>query len=58
MSIILVGGGSRSGKSRHALTLARQQGSRLGFLATAQAFDDEMRDRIGKHQQEDRKSVV
>ena len=52
MSIILVGGGSRSGKSSHALTLARQHGTRLGFLATAQAFDDEMRDRIGKHQQE------
>ena len=52
MSIILVGGGSRSGKSNYALTLARQHGTRLGFLATAQAFDDEMRDRINKHQQE------
>ena len=50
--IILIGGGSRSGKSSHALTLARQHGGRLGFLATAQAFDDEMRDRISKHQQE------
>ena len=52
MPIILVGGGSRSGKSRHALTLAKQLGTRLGLLATAQAFDDEMRDRIGKHQKE------
>jgi len=50
--ILLVGGGSRSGKSRHALTLARRYGPRRGFLATAQAFDDEMRDRIRKHQEE------
>ena len=52
MPILLVGGGSRSGKSRHALTLARRYGPRRGFLATAQAFDDEMRDRIRKHQEE------
>lgn len=52
MSIVLVGGGSRSGKSRHALTLARRYGPRRGFLATAQAYDDEMRDRIAKHQEE------
>jgi adenosylcobinamide kinase / adenosylcobinamide-phosphate guanylyltransferase len=52
MSIVLVGGGSRSGKSRYALTLARKCGGRLGFLATAQPFDDEMRSRIQKHQQD------
>ena len=52
MPILLVGGGSRSGKSRHALELARRYGPRRGFLATAQAFDDEMRDRIHKHQLE------
>jgi adenosylcobinamide kinase / adenosylcobinamide-phosphate guanylyltransferase len=52
MSIILVGGGARSGKSTHALTLARERGTRLGFLATAQALDHEMRDRIGRHQAE------
>lgn len=50
MSIILVGGGSRSGKSRHSLEIAKRFGPRRGFLATAQAFDDEMRDRIVKHQ--------
>jgi adenosylcobinamide kinase / adenosylcobinamide-phosphate guanylyltransferase len=50
MSIVLVGGGSRSGKSKYALTLARKCGGRLGFLATAQPFDDEMRSRIQKHQ--------
>lgn len=52
MSILLVGGGSRSGKSRQALVLARRFGPRKGFLATAQAFDDEMRDRIRKHREE------
>lgn len=52
MPLIVVGGGSRSGKSRHALELARSKGKRLGFIATAQAFDDEMRDRIRKHQHE------
>jgi adenosylcobinamide kinase/adenosylcobinamide-phosphate guanylyltransferase len=50
--IILIGGGSRSGKSRHALQLARARGRRLGFIATAQPLDDEMRERIQAHQQE------
>ena len=52
MAITLIGGGSRSGKSRHAVQLARQRGRRLGFIATAQALDDEMRERIHVHQQE------
>jgi adenosylcobinamide kinase/adenosylcobinamide-phosphate guanylyltransferase len=52
MAIILIGGGSRSGKSRQALRLARERGRRLGFIATAQALDDEMRERIRVHQQE------
>jgi adenosylcobinamide kinase/adenosylcobinamide-phosphate guanylyltransferase len=52
MAIILIGGGSRSGKSRQALQLARQRGRRLGFIATAQGLDDEMRERIRVHQQE------
>ena len=52
MAIILIGGGSRSGKSRQALQLARQRGRRLGFIATAEALDDEMRERIRVHRQE------
>jgi adenosylcobinamide kinase/adenosylcobinamide-phosphate guanylyltransferase len=52
MSIILVGGGARSGKSRHALELARKRGSRLVFLATAESFDEEMAARIAKHRVE------
>ena len=52
MRTVLVGGGSRSGKSRYALELARARGSRLAFLATAQAFDQEMADRIALHREE------
>jgi adenosylcobinamide kinase/adenosylcobinamide-phosphate guanylyltransferase len=53
MSLILVGGGARSGKSRHALHLARQAGQRLAFIATAaRSNDDEMRRRIDLHQRE------
>jgi adenosylcobinamide kinase / adenosylcobinamide-phosphate guanylyltransferase len=47
MSITLVIGGARSGKSRYAESLAHEP---KFYLATAQAFDDEMRDRIAKHQ--------
>ena len=47
--MILIGGGARCGKSDLALALARRLGPRRLFLATAQAGDDEMRDRIGRH---------
>jgi adenosylcobinamide kinase / adenosylcobinamide-phosphate guanylyltransferase len=47
--IILVGGGTRSGKSDFALSVARSLGTRRLFVATAQAGDDEMRERIGRH---------
>lgn len=49
MAITLIGGGSRSGKSSFGLAYARKHGGRLAFVATAQALDDEMRDRIAKH---------
>jgi adenosylcobinamide kinase/adenosylcobinamide-phosphate guanylyltransferase len=52
MAITLIGGGSRSGKSQQALQFARARGRRLGFIATAQPLDDEMRERIRAHQQE------
>ncbi|MEG3165999.1 bifunctional adenosylcobinamide kinase/adenosylcobinamide-phosphate guanylyltransferase [Sphingomonas sp. PB2P19] len=45
----LVLGGARSGKSRHAQAVAEARGDRLVFIATAQAFDDEMRERIARH---------
>ena len=50
--MILVGGGSRSGKSNHALGLARRRGGRLAFIATAEARDEEMRERIAIHRTE------
>lgn len=50
--MILVGGGSRSGKSSAALRMLRDSGSRLVFIATAQAWDDEMHSRIAQHKAE------
>jgi adenosylcobinamide kinase / adenosylcobinamide-phosphate guanylyltransferase len=52
MSVVLVGGGARSGKSRHALELTRACGSHLAFVATAQAGDGEMVERIARHRAE------
>jgi len=50
--LILVGGGARSGKSAFALRYARRLGDRRVFIATAQAYDDEMRVRIARHREE------
>ena len=50
-TIVLVGGGTRSGKSRFALELARKLGPRRLFVATGQAKDAEMADRIRRHQE-------
>ena len=52
MKIVLIGGGSRSGKSRFALERARREGSNLVFIATAEARDEEMRERIARHRAE------
>jgi adenosylcobinamide kinase / adenosylcobinamide-phosphate guanylyltransferase len=49
--VILVGGGSRSGKSAFALKAARALGRRRLFIATAEARDDEMYRRIEHHRQ-------
>lgn len=46
---LLVLGGARSGKSRYAQTRAEAIGGRLVFVATAQAFDAEMTERIAHH---------
>jgi len=47
--LVLILGGCRSGKSRFALELAARLGKRKLFVATAEPFDDEMRERIAKH---------
>lgn len=50
--IYLVLGGARSGKSRFAQNLATDlaKGDSVCYIATAQALDDEMADRIHRHQ--------
>lgn len=49
--IILITGGTKSGKSRMALSLAVDARSRI-FVATAEARDEEMQARIARHRQE------
>lgn len=51
-SLTLVGGGVRCGKSAFALRRASSLGSRRVFIATAQALDAEMCERIAAHKQE------
>jgi adenosylcobinamide kinase/adenosylcobinamide-phosphate guanylyltransferase len=51
-TIILVTGGSRSGKSAHALRLAESRPGPWTFIATCPAIDEEMAGKIEAHQQE------
>jgi adenosylcobinamide kinase/adenosylcobinamide-phosphate guanylyltransferase len=47
---VLVLGGARSGKTAFAESLAIRSGSQPAYLATCEALDDEMRDRVASHQ--------
>src|SRR4051812_19933284 len=49
---VLVLGGARSGKTGFAERLAMRAGERPLYLATAEALDAEMRDRVKLHQQQ------
>ena len=49
---VLILGGARSGKTGFAEKLAMRAGDRPLYLATAQALDDEMRERVRLHQQQ------
>ncbi|KHF77779.1 Adenosylcobinamide-phosphate guanylyltransferase [Acinetobacter sp. neg1] len=48
----LILGGARSGKSRLAEQIAKDSGLSVVYIATAQALDDEMQQRIEHHRQQ------
>jgi adenosylcobinamide kinase/adenosylcobinamide-phosphate guanylyltransferase len=49
MKSLLILGGARSGKSRYGQAWAEAMPGVLTYIATAQAFDDEMAERIAHH---------
>lgn len=48
--IVLVTGGARSGKSTFAERYAARGGRPVAYIATAQIYDDEMKERVSIHQ--------
>lgn len=50
--IVFITGGARSGKSSFALREAEKIKGHKAYIATAQALDDEMKERIRKHKDE------
>ncbi len=50
--ITLVLGGARSGKSTLAVELGRRHDGPVVFVATAEPFDDDLRERIARHRDE------
>ena len=50
--VYFITGGARSGKSSYAEKLALDHGGKRAYIATAQAFDDEMAARIEKHRKD------
>ncbi|MFT3852842.1 MAG: bifunctional adenosylcobinamide kinase/adenosylcobinamide-phosphate guanylyltransferase [Ilumatobacteraceae bacterium] len=51
-TITFLVGGARSGKSALAVELGRRHGGEVVVVATAEAFDDDLRDRIARHRAE------
>ena len=51
MTIILITGGARSGKSARAEARARSFAGKPVYIATAEALDGEMRERIARHRE-------
>ena len=53
MSLYLITGGARSGKSRYAETLARQLGGDdVLYIATLEALDEELKRRAARHRRQ------
>ena len=52
MTLVVLVGGARSGKSTLAVQRARAQGGPVTFIATGEARDEEMAERIARHQAE------
>jgi len=50
-SLTLVTGGTRSGKSSLAESIAKDKGEKIVYIATAIAFDQGMKERIKKHKE-------
>jgi adenosylcobinamide kinase/adenosylcobinamide-phosphate guanylyltransferase len=49
--VIFITGGARSGKSGFGLSMAEKHGGRMVYIATAQARDPEMEERIRRHKE-------
>jgi adenosyl cobinamide kinase/adenosyl cobinamide phosphate guanylyltransferase len=52
VTLVLLIGGARSGKSSRAVRLAAESGAPVVFVATGEAGDDEMAARIARHRAE------
>jgi adenosylcobinamide kinase / adenosylcobinamide-phosphate guanylyltransferase len=52
MTLVVLLGGARSGKSALAVDLARRSGAAVTVIATAEALDAEMAERIASHRDE------
>lgn len=49
--VVLITGGSRSGKSSYAEKMALERSDNPVYLATARIWDEEFRDRVRRHQE-------
>jgi adenosyl cobinamide kinase/adenosyl cobinamide phosphate guanylyltransferase len=52
MTLVVLVGGARSGKSRLAVERAQAEGTAVTFVATGEAGDEEMAQRIAQHKAE------